>query len=107
VYLDAVGIQQAIAGKYQDKNNYWLYEVTSGDKLHFIALAGGATVVEVIGATSLLVRTFYGAAVAVDRNSTANTKFYLNGIAEVSGTPTVAATDLSNTGAFALGAAFA
>ena len=103
VYLDTSGVQHTISSKYEDENNYWKLEVTSGDKLHFIAVASGSTVVEVTGTTSLSTGQYYGVALAVDRNATANTKFYVDGVAEVSGTPTVGATSLDNSGRFYLG----
>lgn len=52
VYLDTTG-QSPILCKYQDADNYVLLEVSASRKAHFLAKAGGATIVEITGASTL------------------------------------------------------
>jgi len=104
VMRDSTG-QQTIAAKWEDDENYWVWELTATGELHFIAVVGAVTIIEVNGlATTTTLAQYYHCALALDRDSTANTKFYIDGVADVTGTPTVAATDIDNAGAFRLGA---
>jgi len=107
VYRDAASVVHSIASKYQDADNYWLWDILATGELHFIARGGGSTIVEVTGVAQLAAGQYYGVALAVDRDAAANTKFYVDSVADVSGTPTVGVTTLDNSGPFAIGAAWA
>jgi hypothetical protein len=105
VYRDSQALQ-TIASKYEDNDNYWIWEITAANLLYFKARVGGSDVIEMTGTTALAASQFYSVIASVDRSAAANTTFYVDGVAEVSGTPTVGTTDISNAGTFVLGAAW-
>lgn len=100
---DSAG-QQAILAKYQDANNYWRFELDAANKLHFIAVMGGVTLIDVQGTTAYsATATWKRATVVVDRTTAANCKIYLDGVNDTAGTPTTSATTITNTGSFFVG----
>jgi hypothetical protein len=101
-YFDSAGGR--LVQKYQDSTNYWRLELDLSNKLHFIAVVGGVTKIEVQGTTVITTTgQWYHVALVVDRDSIANTKIYLDGVDDTSGTPTVSVDNIDNTGAISMG----
>lgn len=97
-YRDSTG-QQTIYSKRQDASNYELLEIDASNNLHYIAVIGGATKVEVTGTTAITTTaTWYSYALVVDRDSAGDTEFYLDASVDTSGTPTVSTDNIDNTG---------
>jgi len=103
IYVDSTGVLRTIASKFQDGNNYYRLTWTAADRLKFLAVVGGTTKVDVESNGSKLAATWYHVLVVVDRDSTSNTKIYINGVNDTSGTPTVSTDSIDNTGAFRVG----
>jgi len=104
VNRETAGALQYICGKYVDGNNYWSLSIDAGNIVQFDAFVSGVAVVALSGTTALSSTTdWYAITVIVDRSSTANTKIYIDGADDTSGTPTVSATDVTLAAAFEVG----
>jgi hypothetical protein len=104
VNRETTGALQYICGKYVDGNNYWSLSIDASNNVQFDAVVSGVAVVALSGTTALSSTTdWYVITVIVDRSSTANTKVYVDGADDTSGTPTVSATDVTLTAAFEVG----
>lgn len=102
-WRDSTG-QQTIYSKREDANNYVLLEINSSNVLHFIAVVGGVTKIEVTGSTAITgLASWRFLSLEGDRDSSANTKIYLDNTDDTAGTPTVSTDDIDNTGDVEIG----
>lgn len=103
-YRYATG-QQVLWETWEDSNNYVRFEITAAHKLHFIAVKGGVTKIEVTGATALsTLNTWIYPAVAIDRSNADNCKVYLSGVDDTDGTAATSTDSVTNTGTLHIGA---
>jgi hypothetical protein len=96
---------QGIAAKYQDADNYLKLEITAAHYVRFFARAAAADEIDITCSTTALssLTTAYHIALLVDRDNSANTKVYVNGVSQSFSVNTVSADDISNTGKLYVG----
>ena len=93
-----------ICAKYQDGSNYWQLEFTAGNVLHFIAVIGASTLIEITGTTAITSTTsWYHVAVAIDRSAAGGCKIYLNNVDDTAAGAVTSISTIDNTGAFWVG----
>ena len=93
-----------ICAKYQNGTNYWQLEFTAGNVLHFIAVAGGATLIDVTSITAITSTTaWYHVLVAIDRSVASGCKIYVNNIDDTQTNQVSSVDNIDNTGVFWVG----
>lgn len=94
-----------IISKLVDGSNFYELRASSaGDGIVMFDSYATVRKCQVIGTTSLSNGVWYFIAVVVDRDSTANTKIYLNAVNDTAGTPTVSTDTIANAAALWFGA---
>lgn len=96
LYAKSTG-QQVLWEQYQDASNYVRFELDPSTKLHFVAVIGGITKVEIIGATALSINTYHHGCVSLDRSSAAGCKMWLDDLDDTAGTPTTSTDSITTT----------
>lgn len=93
---------QVLLAKRQDANNYWKLEFTAANLLHFIAVSGGVTILEMLGLTAITTSGWHQVIINFDRDATITTKMYLDNVQDTN-TLTTSAISVDNTGVFYIG----
>ncbi len=105
VNLQDTGTSAAnVLSKIADASNQWTCVITANETIQFRAEVGGVEKILVESTTTLTVDDWYHVLICVDRTNASNCKIYLNGVDDTSGTPTVSADSITNTGTFEIGA---
>ncbi len=92
-----------IANKRQDATNSIQYEIEATDKLRHQAFVGGTDIIDIVSSSSLEQDIWYHVVFVVDRDSASNTRIYLNGVDDTSGTPDISASTIDNSGNLSIG----
>jgi hypothetical protein len=92
-----------LISKYQNASNFYELTMNASEQLTFVSDKEGVNKITIATNVTLWENRDYHIVVVVDRDSAANTEIYLDGTVVTSGTPTVSADTIANTGAFEIG----